>query len=150
MKFINFRKNALILLCAFALAAPPQSSHACCGDGAAAAAGATAAGSAVSASIGTAAATIVFWLERINLTISIGFGKLYGEIQKQTASIKTFEEGNIAVQTQAKAMDGSQIVPANGAHRDRAGHATRDRREARLRTTFARSADRCVEGWAVI
>lgn len=71
---------------------------ACCGDGAAAAAGATAAGSAVSASIGTAAGLIILKLELINLTISNGFGKLYGEIAKQTASMRTFEQGKIAVQ----------------------------------------------------
>ena len=78
----------------------PSSSLACCGDGAAAAAGATAAGSAVSASIGTAASLIIEQLVQINLTISNGFGKLYGEIAKQTASMRTFEQGNAAVQSQ--------------------------------------------------
>lgn len=77
---------------------PPA--NACCGDGAAAAAGATAAGSAVSMAIGTATASIVGWLERLNLTIEAGFGRLYAEIAKQTAAMRTFEQGNAAVQSQ--------------------------------------------------
>lgn len=94
-----FKRVIASLLFVFAIGASSPAS-ACCGDGAAAAAGATAAGSAVSASIGTATTLIVTWLERINLTISTGFGKLYGEIAKQTASMKTFEQGNAAVQAQ--------------------------------------------------
>ncbi len=74
--------------------------NACCGDGAAAAAGATAAGSAVSAAIGTATSTIVTWLERLNTTITNGFGRLYAEIQKQTAAMRTIQQGNVAVQSQ--------------------------------------------------
>lgn len=74
--------------------------NACCGDGAAAAAGATAAGSMVSMAIGTATASIVGWLERLNMTIEAGFGRLYAEIAKQTAAMRTFEQGNAAVQSQ--------------------------------------------------
>lgn len=74
--------------------------NACCGDGAAAAAGATAAGSAVSAAIGAATSALVGWLERLNTTISTGFGRLTAEIEKQTASMRTFEQGNAAVQSQ--------------------------------------------------
>lgn len=77
---------------------PPA--NACCGDGATAAAGATAAGLTVSAAIASSASTIIAWLEKINLTISDGFGKLYAEIEKQTAAMRTFEQGNAAVQSQ--------------------------------------------------
>lgn len=73
---------------------------ACCGDGPIAAAGASAAGSAVSAAVATATTTIVTWMERINMTIASGFGKLYGEISKQTAQQRVFEQGMIAAQTQ--------------------------------------------------
>lgn len=74
--------------------------NACCGDGAAAAAGATAAGSMVSAAISSAATVIVTWLERLDLTISSGFGRVIAEIDKQTAAMRTFEQGNAAVQSQ--------------------------------------------------
>jgi len=77
-----------------------QSTYACCGDGPVAAAGATAAGSAVSAAIATATTTIVTWMERINMTVASGFGKLYGEMAKQTAQQRVFEQGVIAAQSQ--------------------------------------------------
>ncbi len=74
--------------------------YACCGDGVVAAAGANAAGSAVSAAIAAATSTIVTWLQKIDMTISNGFGKLYGEIIKQTAEQRVFEQGRIAAETQ--------------------------------------------------
>jgi hypothetical protein len=73
---------------------------ACCGDGVVAAAGASSAGAAVSAAVATATTTIVTWMERINMTIANGFGKLYGEMAKQTAQQRVFEQGVIAAQTQ--------------------------------------------------
>ena len=75
-------------------------SAACCGDGAVAAAGAMSAGSAVSAAIGTATSTIVNVLQQINDTLANGFGKMYAEQSKQTASEKVIQEGVIKAQTQ--------------------------------------------------
>lgn len=92
------KKYLLVAIFGFSINAP--SAFACCGDGAAAAAGATAAGSAVSASIAAAATAIVGQIQALNVTITNGFGKLYGEISKQTASMRTFEQGNVAVQSQ--------------------------------------------------
>lgn len=74
--------------------------YACCGDGAVAAAGAMTAGSTVAGAIAAATTTIVGWIERLNLTIENNFGKLYAELAKQTASQRTFEQGNIAAQSQ--------------------------------------------------
>lgn len=71
---------------------------ACCGDGKTAAEGAGEAGKAVARMISQSAENISLWLVQLNLTISNGFGKLYGEIAKQTASIRAFEQGKIAVQ----------------------------------------------------
>jgi hypothetical protein len=77
----------------------PAPAWACCGDGAIAAAGATAAGSGVAAAISSAASTIVAWLEKIDLTLQNGFGKLYTEIEKQTAEQRVFQQGAIAANT---------------------------------------------------
>ncbi len=99
----NFKKRVLAVSMAVAIlvaGSAPSTTEACCGDGAAAAAGATAAGAAVSAAIATATTTIVLWLERLNTTIASGFGKVMAEIQRQTAAIRTMEEGNAAVQSQ--------------------------------------------------
>jgi len=96
----TFKKTVLTASITVALMVGAAPARACCGDGAAAAAGATAAGAAVSASIAAAATTIVLWLERLNITIASGFGKVMAEIQRQTASIRTMEEGNAAVQSQ--------------------------------------------------
>jgi len=98
MKKLKFLMLSFVLSSTLLLGS--GSSQACCGDGAAAAAGATAAGSAVSAAIATATSTIVLWLEKINLTIAQGFGKLYAETEKQTAQIRVFEQGNASVQSQ--------------------------------------------------
>ncbi len=97
---MNIFKKAVfsVALACTILMGSTSSALACCGDGAAAAAGATAAGTAVTASISTAAGLIIEQLVQINLTISNGFGKLYGEIMKQTASMRSFEDGKIAVQ----------------------------------------------------
>lgn len=73
---------------------------ACCGDGKTAAEGAIKAGENLARMISISAEDISLWLVQLNLTISNGFGKLYGEIAKQTASMRTFEQGNAAVQTQ--------------------------------------------------
>lgn len=69
---------------------------ACCGDGAVAAQGALSAGASVSSAIGSAASSIVTMLEQIDNTIGNGFGKLYTEMSKQTASAKVMEDGSIA------------------------------------------------------
>lgn len=80
----------------------PRPAVACCGDGAVAAAGAMSAGSAVSAAVAGSTGTIVQWLATINDTIGQGFGKLYSELNKQTAQQKVFEQGKITVQAQAQ------------------------------------------------
>lgn len=97
----RFKRSLLALAVMGAIGgASIQPAYACCGDGAVAAAGATAAGASVSAAIATATSTIVAWLEKINLTIESGFGKLYTEIGKQTASQRVFEQGTIAANSQ--------------------------------------------------
>ncbi|MDH0342166.1 hypothetical protein [Chromobacterium haemolyticum] len=97
----RFKRSLLALAIMGALGGVSiQPAYACCGDGVVAAAGATAAGASVSAAIATAASTIVTWLEKINLTIENGFGKLYSEISKQTAEQRVFEQGTIAANTQ--------------------------------------------------
>lgn len=73
---------------------------ACCGDGKAAAEGASRAGELVSQNIATAAQTLSGWLQKLDLTISTGFGRLTAEIAKQTAAMRTFALGNAAVQSQ--------------------------------------------------
>lgn len=80
------------------IAVPPA--HACCGDGEVAAAGAKWAAAGVVAAIETSTAALVKWLERLNMTIASGFGKLNAEIIKQTASLRVMSEGAIAAQTQ--------------------------------------------------
>lgn len=94
------RKNMLAASIATALLVGSSPARACCGDGAIAAAGATAAGMAVSAAVATGSWTIVAWLERLNATISVGFGKVMAEIQRQTAALRVMEEGNAAVAAQ--------------------------------------------------
>lgn len=73
---------------------------ACCGDGKEAAAGATKAGEMMTRAISNTAELLVSWLERLNLTIEAGFGRLNAEIAKQTAAMRTFAQGNAAVQSQ--------------------------------------------------
>lgn len=73
---------------------------ACCGDGKEAAAGATKAGEMMTRAISNTAELLVSWLERLNLTIEAGFGRLYAEIEKQTAAMRTFAQGSAAVQSQ--------------------------------------------------
>ena len=70
-------------------------SAACCGDGAIAAQGAITAGATVTSAISAASGSIVTMLTRIDLTLSNGFGKLYSEMAKQTASQRVMEEGRI-------------------------------------------------------
>ncbi|KAG0186589.1 hypothetical protein DFQ28_007594 [Apophysomyces sp. BC1034] len=100
-RVINFKRFllALILVGVFGLQVSPPA-YACCGDGAVAAAGAMTAGSTVSAAVAAATSTLAAWLERLNLTIENGFGKLYVEIGKQTAGQRVFEQGVIAAQGQ--------------------------------------------------
>jgi hypothetical protein len=94
------RKTILAVSVAAALLVSTGPALACCGDGKAAAAGAEAAGYMVSGAIESAKLTVVAWLERLNTTITIGFGKVMAEIQRQTASLRTMEEGNAAVLSQ--------------------------------------------------
>lgn len=104
-RFVEHGRNlAVALAIAAVLTVSSSRTEACCGDGAAAASGASAAGAAVSAAIATATSTIVLWLERINLSIASGLANVMVEIQRQTAAIRTMEEGKIAVQTEM-AMD---------------------------------------------
>ena len=74
--------------------------QACCGDGAAAALGAKAAGAGIVAAIEASTITVAAWLEQLNTTIAIGFGKVSADIMKQTASQRVMNEGMIAGQTQ--------------------------------------------------
>lgn len=76
------------------------SANACCGDGKLASEGAVKAGEMMTRAISNTAELLVSWLERLNLTIEAGFGKLAAEIQKQTAAMRTFAQGNAAVQAQ--------------------------------------------------
>lgn len=75
-------------------------SAACCGDGAIAAQGAISAGSSVSSAISSASSSIVAMLRQIDGTISNGFGKLYTEMSKQTASARVIEQGAVQANTQ--------------------------------------------------
>lgn len=75
-------------------------SAACCGDGAIAAQGAVAAGATVSSAISGATTSVVNMLIQIDDNIAAGFGKLYTELAKQTASERTIQEGVVQAQTQ--------------------------------------------------
>lgn len=70
-------------------------SAACCGDGAVASQGAISAGATVTAAVSAAGSSIVALLTQIDLTISNGFGKMYSEMSKQTASARVMEQGRI-------------------------------------------------------
>ncbi len=94
------KKTILAASIAIALLVGAAPARACCGDGAAAAAGAETAGAMVAGAIESSKLVIVAWLERLNITIATGFGKVMAEIQRQTASIRAMEEGNAAVQSQ--------------------------------------------------
>ncbi|MGX9960655.1 hypothetical protein ACW0US_18055 [Xanthomonas euvesicatoria] len=76
------------------------SSAACCGDGIAAAAGAEAAGGAVASAISASTTTVVQMLQDMSNTIASGFSQVAQEVSKQTASLKTIEEGKIQADTQ--------------------------------------------------
>ncbi|TAL63718.1 MAG: hypothetical protein EPN79_15805 [Burkholderiaceae bacterium] len=73
---------------------------ACCGDGPIAAQGAITAGTSVSSTISTATSTVTTWLQQIDNSIQTGFGKLYGEMAKQTAQQRIIQEGMVAAETQ--------------------------------------------------
>lgn len=94
------KKNLAALFLAGSLLFVQNPAFACCGDGKEAAAGAIKAGELVSRAVSETAALLVAWLERVNLTIEAGFGRLTGEIAKQTAAMRTFAQGNAAVQAQ--------------------------------------------------
>lgn len=74
--------------------------NACCGDGKLAGEAAARSGDLVSQSIASAAQTLAGWLQHLDLTISTGFGRLTAEIAKQTAAMRSFAQGNAAVQSQ--------------------------------------------------
>lgn len=94
------KKNILAASIAAALLVGAAPARACCGDGAASAAASEKAGYAITGAIGESTVLLVKWLERLNTTIAAGFGKVMAEIQRQTASLRTMEEGNAAVQSQ--------------------------------------------------
>lgn len=73
---------------------------ACCGDGKVAALAETLAGRGLSSAVGEAVVAVVAWLERLNATIAVGFGKVSADIQRQTAALRVMEEGGTAVRTQ--------------------------------------------------
>lgn len=90
-----FRSIAVAVL----IALSPVAS-ACCGDGKVAAVAEALAGRALSSAVGEAVFAAVAWLERLNTTIAVGFGKVSAEIQRQTAALRVMEEGNAAVAAQ--------------------------------------------------
>lgn len=94
------KKTILVASIAAALMVGTAPARACCGDGAAAAAGAETAGAMVAGAIESSKLVVVAWLERLNTTIAAGFGKVMAEIQRQTAAMRTMEEGNAAVLSQ--------------------------------------------------
>lgn len=73
---------------------------ACCGDGKVVALAETLAGRGLSSAVGEAVVAVAAWLERLNATIAVGFGKVLAEIQRQTAALRVMEEGSTAVRTQ--------------------------------------------------
>ena len=77
-----------------------SNAQACCGDGEVAAAGAKWAGAGIVAAIEASTVALASWLERLNTTIAISFGKVTADIMKQTASQRVMNEGMIAAQTQ--------------------------------------------------
>ncbi|MHB1620538.1 MAG: hypothetical protein ACYCTY_11260 [Sulfuricella sp.] len=88
---------ALLFVCSLFIQPP---ANACCGDGKIAGDGAEKAGGEIVRVISSSTDTIILWFTRINMTIETGFGKLFGEIEKQTAAMRTFAQGNAAVQAQ--------------------------------------------------
>lgn len=88
----------LIVILLFALAQAPA--EACCGDGKEASGASKKAGEMIADAISNSESAIVAWLEKANITISSGFGRLNAEIAKQTAAMRAFEQGNAAVQAQ--------------------------------------------------
>lgn len=98
---MNMNLKGLLVLCFFmAFSLYSGRSEACCGDGVVAAQGATAAGATVSSTITESTAVLQKWLLQIDRTIQQGFGKMYVEIQRQTAEERTIQQGVIAAQTQ--------------------------------------------------
>lgn len=75
-------------------------SAACCGDGAIAAQGAISAGASVTGAVSAASGSIITVLQQIDMTISNGFGKMYTEMSKQTASARVIEQGAVQADTQ--------------------------------------------------
>lgn len=97
----NIRRNTLAAaITAAFLVMTPATASACCGDGKLAGAAAETAGGLIVGSIESTKIAVVLWLERLNTTITIGFGKMMAEIQRQTAALRTMEEGNTAVASQ--------------------------------------------------
>lgn len=99
----NIRRNTLAaaITAVFIVMAPAPAS-ACCGDGKLAGAAAETAGGLIVGSIESTKVAVILWLERLNTTIAIGFGKLMAETQRQTAAIRTMHEGNAAVQSRLR------------------------------------------------
>lgn len=90
-----------ILSMAVVAALASSNAQACCGDGEVAAVGAKAAAAGVVTAIEASTVALNAWLERLNTTIAIGFGKVSAEIMKQTAAQRVMNEGMIATQTAA-------------------------------------------------
>lgn len=97
---MNQIKKIICAFCVLAAVAFSVPASACCGDGKAAAGAAQDSGDAISKTISQAASTITSWLEWINQSIEAGFARMQAEVARQTASIRTMEEGKAAVQTQ--------------------------------------------------
>lgn len=94
------KNNLVALLFVGSLFFIQSSANACCGDGKIAGAGAERAGDEIVRAISSSTDALILWLTRINTTIETGFGKLFAEIEKQTAAMRTFAQGNTAVQAQ--------------------------------------------------
>ncbi len=89
-----------LLIVAALSAAFVSPAWACCGDGKQAAEGAEKAGDAVSKSVASAGDAVVSWIKYMDKTIEKGFARVAGEIQKQTAAMRSIQQGNVAVQSQ--------------------------------------------------
>lgn len=97
----DIRKRVVIAGSIVILAATVVSpATACCGDGKVVALAETLAGRGLSSAVGEAVVAVVAWLERLNATIAVGFGKVSADIQRQTAALRVMKEGSTAVRTQ--------------------------------------------------
>lgn len=90
------KKNIILTTAIVAVMVSANPARACCGDGAIAGEAAARAGDAVVKAIDSSSELIAKWLQRLDMTIATGFGKVVAEIMKQTAAQRVMQEGMIA------------------------------------------------------